>query len=59
MFRIKSHNPCFSRILFAIKNVLSTVIPLLSHNPCFSRILFAILTVQIEAIHDYESQSLF
>ena len=36
------HNPCFSRILFAIMKPLKEKKNLTGHNPCFSRILFAI-----------------
>ena len=39
---IQSHNPCFSRILFAIALVSDIKLIDPSHNPCFSRILFAI-----------------
>ena len=36
------HNPCFSRILFAIRLKEIREEQIQSHNPCFSRILFAI-----------------
>ena len=37
-----SHNPCFSRILFAIAIHNNNIFIDNGHNPCFSRILFAI-----------------
>ena len=56
---VKGHNPCFSRILFAMnfrrfKHSMES-----SHNPCFSRILFAIGDVGGRDLREPLSQSLF
>ena len=56
---LEGHNPCFSRILFAIiKNNIDNI-ELSSHNPCFSRILFAIYELEDKPSFKMKSQSLF
>ena len=56
---ITGHNPCFSRIAFAILFIGELKMIKISHNPCFSRIAFAIYPRKFLPEGYYESQSLF
>ena len=53
------HNPCFSRIAFAIKYEKRQFKDNISHNPCFSRIAFAIMILKSRESGGEVSQSLF
>ena len=55
----KSHNPCFSRNVFAMDYGSWLLVVGQSHNPCFSRNVFAIMTMLSGGFATQESQSLF
>ena len=42
-----SHNPCFSRNVFAIITKDFDVISISCHNPCFSRNVFAMKKTEV------------